>query len=92
MLTLLAPHITLAYRSIGEREEQVAVAYRASEEGEGDVGGQQRQQAGAQAFQFRAVQGPLARVGVQLQLVPVPVLEQVVARFQRPPVAEQRCV
>ena len=57
--------------------------------GESDVGGQQRQQAGAQAFQFRAVQGQLARVGVQLQLVPVPVLEQVVARFQRPPVAEQ---
>ena len=34
LLTLLAPHITLAYRSIGEREEQVAVAYRASEEGD----------------------------------------------------------
>lgn len=34
LLTLLAPHITLAYRSIGGREEQVAVAYRASEEGD----------------------------------------------------------
>lgn len=44
---------------------------------------------GAQVSQFRAVQGQLARVGVQLEFVPVPVLEQVIARFQRPAVAEQ---
>ena len=57
--------------------------------GQGDMGRQERQQMGAQVSQFRAVQGQLARVGVQLEFVPVPVLEQVIARFQRPAVAEQ---
>lgn len=34
LLSLLQPHIALAYRSIGGREEQVGVDYRASEEGD----------------------------------------------------------
>ena len=33
LLVLLLPHITLAYRNIGGKEEEVGVAYRASEEG-----------------------------------------------------------
>lgn len=57
--------------------------------GQRDVGQQERQEAGAQAPEFRAVKGQLPGVGVQLELVPVLVLEQVVARFQRPSVAEQ---
>ena len=34
LLALLAPHIALAYRNIGGRQEQVSIAYRASEEGD----------------------------------------------------------
>lgn len=34
LLALLAPHIALAYRNIGGRQEQVSISYRASEEGD----------------------------------------------------------